>query len=102
MKFLVITAVAAYKKDIIKILSSASVQSFSFTNVTGHHAPSGNMESNWFAGDQHEVASIMCYVFVDDVRAEKVFEAVNDFNAHKDTTSNIHMAKLSIEKSNEE
>lgn len=101
MKFLVLTAVREFEKDIKMILKKAEVNTFSYQAVTGYKASMDEpLAGNWFAGDMHENESLLFYAFLKVEHVEHVFEEVEHFNAKQESRSKIHVAVLNIEKSN--
>lgn len=102
MKFLVITAVQAFEQNIKALLKKSEVHSYSHTEVTGHGGHlHESLESNWFASDLPETASLLFYVFVNKENVDKIFEEVHAFNNKQESKSRIHVAMLNIEKTNE-
>ena len=101
MKFLVITAVREFDKDVKSILKKSAVQAFSYMNVTGYGDAKGeSLTDNWFAGNMHEKESVMFHVFVNEENIDTLFRKVHEFNNKQESQSRIHIAVLNIEKSN--
>lgn len=101
MKFLVITAIREFEKEIKQILKASKVETFSYQEVTGYkQLGDQSMESNWFAGDMHEQESLLFYAFLKEDFLNLIFEKVEVFNAGQETASKIHIAVLNIEKTN--
>lgn len=101
MKLLIITAIEAFEKEIKKMLKSAEVETFSYTEVKGYKSESNTAsEDNWFAGDHYETESLLFYAFVKNDKVEGLFDLVEKFNAEQATKSNVHLSILNIEKSN--
>lgn len=98
---MVITAIREYKKDILKMLRVAGVKNFSYREVTGFQDNSGDeVGLNWFASEMNENESILFYAFVNKEIVEPFFSLVNVYNSQQGNESRIHIAVLSIEKSN--
>lgn len=101
MKFVLITAVAEFKKDIKQILKKSDVQSFSFKEVTGHQEDiKETITTNWFATEMNENQSIMFYAFVKAEKVDSLFHLIDLHNAKQQTASKVHIVVLCIEKSN--
>jgi nitrogen regulatory protein PII len=101
MKLLLITAIAEFENDIKTMLKKARVKSFSYKNVIGHNDISEeSIETNWFASEMNETNSILFYAFVNKENVDLLFDLVKDFNNKQETASHIHVASVSIEKSN--
>ena len=101
MKLLLITAVKEFENEIKQLLKKSAVQSFSYQNVKGFKNSSGEaMESNWFGSEMNETDSILFYAFTPKEKVDTLFELVEYFNMEQESLSHIHIAVLSIEKSN--
>lgn len=101
MKLLIITAIAAFDKDIKHILKQADVKTFTYKEVKGYKDISEEaIESNWFASEINETESILFYAFVKIGNVDRVFDLVSDFNEKQKSLSKIHVAVLNIERSN--
>jgi hypothetical protein len=101
MKLLIITAIAAFDKDIKKMLKLADVKTFTYKEVIGFKDLSGEaIESNWFGNENNECESVLYYAFIKKEKVDPFFELVNEFNGEQESLSNIHIAVLNIEKSN--
>ena len=102
MKYLIITAVREFEKDIKAILKTAGVNGFTFMEVTGHRDPSDEpLQGNWFASDKHEVQSLLFYVMAKNKNVDLVFEGIKIFNEAQASGSRVHVAMFNVEKSNE-
>jgi nitrogen regulatory protein PII len=101
MKLLIITAIAAFEKDIKKMLQQAEVKSFSYQDVKGYkdHSEEG-VETNWFGTELNETDSLLFYAFVKKDNVDLLFDLVSGFNEKQETESNIHVAVVNIENSN--
>ena len=101
MKLLIITAMAAFEKDIKKMLQQAAVSSFSYRDVKGFKDISKDgIEKNWFGSEVNETNSFLFYAFVKNENVDVVFDLVSSFNEKQETLSKIHLAVVNIEKSN--
>ena len=101
MKLLIITAVAAFEKDIKKMLQQAEVKSFSFREVKGFRDNSEEgFEKNWFGSEIHETESFLFYAFVKKENVDRLFDLVSAFNDKQQSQSKVHVAVVNIEKSN--
>jgi nitrogen regulatory protein PII len=100
MELLIITAVQEFEKDIKYLLKKSGVSAFSYTNVTGYKDQSDQpMESNWFASNIGEYASVLFYAFVKDSLIDEVTSAIDALNASQESLSRVHVAVLDIKKS---
>jgi hypothetical protein len=98
---LIITAIAAYEKDIVDILKESKINAFSSTNVLGHvnnHDP--HLEDNWFGNEKKDYNSMLFFAWVESDHANLAFERVEAFNAQLESRSRIHISILNIEQNN--
>lgn len=101
MKLVIITSSIAFQKDIKAILKKAEVKTYSFREVTGFMDFSDTATpENWFASEVNETESILFYAFVKKENVDLLFNLITEFNAVQESLSNIHIAILNIEKSN--
>ncbi|MEO8254536.1 MAG: hypothetical protein ABI554_09140 [Flavobacterium sp.] len=101
MKLLLITAIAAFEKDIKGMLKKAQVKTYTYKEVIGFKDTSeDSIESNWFATGINETESILFYAFVQEENVDTLFEEVRVFNDKQETLTRIHVTVLQIEKSN--
>lgn len=100
MKLLIITAVAAYDKDIKRMLKISEVKTFSYQDVKGFSDSSESSGSNWFGSDRNESQSILYYAFVKNGNVEQFFTLVEEFNGKQETLSKVHLAVLDIDRYN--
>ena len=81
MKFVLITAIAEFEKDVKKMLKEAKVKSYSYRDVKGFRdASEENVESNWFGSEMNETDSIVFYAFILQQNLDTLFQEVNQFN----------------------
>ena len=101
MKLLLIIAVREFENEIKLILKESKVKSFSYKDVKGFKDNSeDDFEANWFATNRQETESVLFYAFVEKANVDTVFDLITQFNEKEKTVSHIHIAVLSIEKSN--
>jgi nitrogen regulatory protein PII len=101
MKLLIITAITEFEKDIKYMLKQADVKTFTYKEVKGFKELSEeSIESNWFGTEMNENESILFYAFVKKEKVDPFFELINGFNLQQESLSKVHVAVLSIEKSN--
>jgi hypothetical protein len=101
MKLLIITAIVAFEKEIKIMLKKANIITYSFQDVKGYSDISEEtIDSNWFAAEYNETESLLFYAFARAEEVDRVFNLINTFNAKEETLSQIHVAVVNIEKSN--
>lgn len=102
MKLVIITSNIAFQKDIKAILKKAGVKTYSFSEVTAYMDFSDTATTeNWFASEVNEMESIFFYAFVQKENVDEIFQLVSNFNAVQQPISQIRIAVLNIEKSND-
>ena len=99
MKLLIITAVEEYEKGVKHILNHSGVKSFSSQKVKGYKNNSDSDSENWFGASHQEIDSLIFFVFVEETFTEEICRRVEMFNTKQESKSNIHVAKIHIEKS---
>ena len=98
MKLVLITAIAEFGQDIKKMLKEAKVKSYSYRDVKGFRdASEEGVETNWFGTEMNEIESIVFYAFVSKENVSILFDLVNKFNTHQESTSQVHLAVLAVE-----
>jgi hypothetical protein len=101
MKLVIATAVAEYEKELKNILQKAEVLSYSYQTVKGFSNKQGKkLEGNWFASDGTETNSVAFFAFVKKEKVKSLFEYVETFNNTLNSVSHIHLAEMSVDKSN--
>mgnify|MGYP006878265607 CR=1 FL=1 len=101
MKLVLITTIAAFEKDVKKMLKEAKVISYSYQEVKGFRdASTENVASNWFGSEMNETESVAFYAFVLQQNLEILFEEVTQFNNQQESMSHVHLAVLGLEKYN--
>lgn len=100
MKYLIITAVKAFEEEIKAILKKATINEYTYKDVTGYRDFSElSINDNWFANEMNEGESIFFYSFVQNEQIDNIFELVTKFNNKQKSMSTIHVAVLNIERS---
>ncbi|MDR7210261.1 hypothetical protein [Flavobacterium piscis] len=103
MKLVIITSNIVFQKDIKAILNNAGIKTYSFSKVTGYMDFSDTATSeNWFASEVNETESILFYAFVKKENVDQLFQLVDEFNTVQEPLSQIRIAVLNIEKSNDQ
>jgi hypothetical protein len=101
MKLLVITAIKAFENEIKQLLKQAGVGQFSYRDVNGYRdATLDALESNWFGSEMNENESVLFYAFVKKENVDTLFTLADNFNAHQESQSKVHIVVLNIEKTN--
>ncbi len=99
MKFLIITAIREFEKNVKDILNQSGVKSFSYHYVKGYKNESDGGSENWFGASHTEIDSVLFAVFIDENFVEEIYRKVEFFNAKQKSFSKIHVSTMNIEKS---
>ena len=99
MKFLIITAIREFEKNVKDILNQSGVKSFSYHYVKGYKNESDGSSENWFGASHTEIDSVLFAVFIDENFVDEVYRKVEFFNAKQKSLSKIHVSTMNIEKS---
>lgn len=101
MKLLIITAVAAYEKEVKQLLKQAEVISYSYKHVTGFRDSTlDSVGNNWFGVEMNESDAILFYAFVKKEKVDAFFELTEKKNTEHKVKSRIHVVSINIEQSN--
>ena len=99
MKFLIITAIREFEKNVKDILNHSGIKSFSYHYVKGYKNESDGSSEDWFGASHTEIDSVLFAVFIDENFVDEVYRKVEFFNAKQKSLSKIHVATMNIEKS---
>ena len=99
MKFLIITAIREFEKNVKDILNQSGVKSFSYHYVKGYKNESDGGSENWFGASHTEIDSVLFAVFIDENFVEEIYRKVEFFNAKQKSISKIHVSKIKKKKS---
>jgi nitrogen regulatory protein PII len=99
MKFLIITAIREFEKNVKDILNHSGIKSFSYHYVKGYKNESDGSSENWFGASHTEIDSVLFAVFIDENFVDEVYRKVEFFNAKQKSLSKIHVSAMNIEKS---
>ncbi|WP_242204358.1 hypothetical protein [Aestuariivivens insulae] len=100
MKLVLVTAVEAFRKDVIKLFKNANIESFSESEIDGYKTPNAVMvSSNWFGGERTGNESVLFFSFTDGVQIDRLFELIKAFNNALETNNPIRAIVVPIEKS---
>lgn len=99
MKLIIITAVEEFGPEVKKQLKLNGVQTYSYREVTGFRDSTMDaVETNWFATEMNETASLLFFAFVSEAQAESLLVELNRFNLTCEVHSKIHASVVPIEK----
>ncbi len=100
MKLLIVTSVAAFQKDVLKLFKKANIEAFSSSEIDGYK--NGNnlvATQSWFPGEKGGNESSMFFSFTDEEKISMFFNTVSEFNSKVETNNPIRAVVVPIEQS---
>jgi len=99
MKLLIITAIAEFQKDVLKILKAAEIEAFSSSEIEGHkNANSFIAAQSWFPGEKTGNESILYFSITKEKLIAPFFELIKEYNKNLPTNNPVRAAVVGIEK----
>jgi hypothetical protein len=99
MKFLIVTAVADFREDIIQMFKEAQIDRFSGSEIEGYrNAGSFVLNPSWFMGHGQATESEMYFSFTDDDKIEVLFERLKEYNGRLETDNPVRAIVVPVEK----
>ena len=100
MKLLIVTSVAAFQKDVLKLFKKANIEAFSSSEIDGYkNANSLIATQSWFPGEKGGNESSMFFSFTDEDKITVFFSFVREFNNKMETNNPIRAVVVPIESS---
>jgi len=97
MKFLIVTLVKEYEKDVLHLFKKAKITSFSDVDINGFHSDSvENLIDNWFSTDTNKVRSTMFFTFTEKEKIEKLLSEIALFNKQNETNNPLRAIVLNV------
>jgi hypothetical protein len=98
MKLLIITALAEFQKDVLRILKEAEIEAFSSSEIGGYKdAGSFIAAQSWFPGERSGNESMLFFSFTKEELIAPVFELIKEFNENLSTNNPVRGAVVGIE-----
>jgi len=98
MKLLIITALAEFQKDVLKILKEAEIEAFSSSDIEGHkNANSFIAAQSWFPGERSGDESMLFFSFTKEELIAPLFELIKEYNKNLTTSNPVRVAVVGIE-----
>ena len=99
MKLVLITVVEQFESDIMRLLKTAKIDSFSESHIDGFKKPASLlMTSNWFPTEKGGVKSSLFFSFTEADKIDTLFALIEDFNTTLETSNPIKAIVVPIEK----
>jgi len=99
MKFLIVTLVKEYEKDVLHLFKKAKITSFSDVDINGFHSKSvENLIDNWFSGDTDKVRSTMFFTFTKKEKIDLLLQEIKVFNTQEELANPLRAIVLDVAK----
>lgn len=100
MKLVIVTAVAEFQNDILKLFKKSNIENFSESDIDGHKSSNGYMVSpNWFGSRNEGNESTLFFSFTDEDQIDVLLALIKEYNKNIETNNPIKAVVLPIEKS---
>jgi hypothetical protein len=100
MKLVIVTAVEAFHKEVIKLFKNAGIERFSESEIDGYQNGSTLLiASNWFGAENQKNESLMFFSFTDEMHIDSLFNLIKAFNSNLETDNPIKAVVVPVEKS---
>jgi len=97
MKFLIVTLVKEYEKDVLHLFKKAQITSFSDVDINGFHSKSiENLVDNWFSGDANKVRSTMFFTFTQKEKIDLLLKEIKTFNSQEGLSNPLRAIVLNV------
>jgi len=98
MKLLIITALAEFQKDVLKILKEAEIEAFSSSDIEGYKkANSFIAAQSWFPGERNGDDSMLFFSFTKEELITPLFKLIKEYNKNLPTNNPVRVAVVGIE-----
>ena len=99
MKLVIVTAVEAFQKEVLKLFKNANIHNLSSSDIDGYkNGPSITMASSWFPGEKFGNESRMFFSFAEDENIDTLFNLIKEFNTNLETNNPLKAVVVPIEK----
>ncbi len=100
MKLLIVTVVAEFEKDILRLFKKAKIESFSESQIDGYKTSTPLVRTaSWFPSEKGGIESSLFFSFTEDENITTLFELIKTFNKNLETNNPIKAVVVPIEKS---
>ncbi|NQW36379.1 MAG: hypothetical protein HQ471_05170 [Flavobacteriales bacterium] len=97
MKFLIVTLVKEFEKDVLKLFKDANITSFSNVDINGFKSTSvENLIDNWFSNSTDKVQSTMFFTFTEKEKINTLLTEIKIFNEQKHLTNPLRAIILDV------
>jgi len=99
MKLLIVTAVAEFEKEILRLFKKANIESFSESHIDGYKNPTSMVRTaSWFPSEKSGVESSLFFSFTQEENIDGLFILIKEFNQNLETNNPIRAVVVPIEK----
>lgn len=99
MKLLIVTAVADFREDIIRMFKQAHIDRFSGSEIEGYrNATSFVVNPSWFMGQGKTTESEMYFSFTEGSKIDDLFKQLEAYNNELETDNPVRAIVVPIEK----
>ena len=97
MKLVMVTSVAAYQQDVLKLFEQANIENFSSSEIDGHKQKTSILNaSDWFSGQKNGTTSSLFFSFTDEEHIASLFLCIEAFNKNLKTKNRIRAFVLPV------
>ncbi|MCM4158133.1 hypothetical protein [Gramella sp. AN32] len=98
MKLLIITALAEFQKDVLRILKEAKIEAFSSSEIDGYkNSNSFIAAQSWFPGERSGNESMLFFSFTEEELITPLLELTKEYNKNLPTNNPVRIVVLGIE-----
>lgn len=99
MKLLLVTAVAEFQKEVLKLFKKANIEAFSTSEIDGYKNKHSLLATQtWFPHESGGNESIMFFSFTDEDRIEDFCTHIKNFNNNMETNNPVRAIVINIER----
>jgi len=99
MKFLIVTLVKEYEKDVLHLFKETEIKSFSNVDINGFKTNSvENLIDNWFSNSTDKVRSTVFFTFTQKEKIDKLLAKIEIFNKHIKSNNPLKAIVLDVSK----
>ncbi len=100
MKLLIVTTLAEFQKDVLKLFKKANIEAFSSSEIDGYKNTTSLIATqSWFPGEKGGNESLMFFSFTGHDKITEFFSYVREFNNNLETNNPVRAIVLPIEES---
>ena len=98
-KLVIVTAVEAFGKDVLRLFNKAGIESFSGSGIDGYKTSSPLlMTHSWFPGERSGNESHLYFSFTDETHIDSLFSLISNFNKTLETNNPVKAIVVPIER----